>query len=623
MDIYDSKIKCNIDELTEISFPFNERVGLEIVHEGVKYEFLLNLKENSDYLIFAGSGARAKHQKEKMYTGPWFHRWSWDFNQSIIYYNDPTSYIDGELLGAWGVGTKDYWPVEIISLICNKLGENLNFSHEKFVFYGSSMGGFISILLATLNKNTYFVADIPQINLLKHWSWPGRINKYCFPELTVEEMGKRYGYRFNIFELMKREKYIPKGLMIFDVSFKGDVDHHYNYVFEELSKLSFEDYHNELYIQVMGKNRGHNAYHNVQELLDVLYSIINHDDYMNLKNKNILQIKDISDVFQNKLDVAKQEFDFVTVIQEENELLKNQLVEHRNIINSHQQVLNTILCNKPIRATGLLRKLQLHNFELLKFIVNVCEKYGFDYWLDFGSLVGAFRHDGIIPWDDDIDTSMPREDYEKFVKVFPKEISRFEGFSDKVIVRLGSSVFKHAKLSDNPKCYPILQFIYIEPFAVIEIYPCEYVDLKDDSIQSLNEYRKLFYEVRSTFKENYTAGNCSFEDGMLEGNKRLGIVREKTEFMACSIDGAPRKPVHISNIYPLRKVQFEGCMLNIPNKPFEYLSAYYGDDVSKIPRKIHHHNTPDVVKRKLKNDEDVYKIYDDAFLFLKNINENF
>lgn len=294
MELYDSKIKCTIDDLSNIVFPFNERVGLEIIHNNVKYEFLLNLKKNSDYLIIAGSGARTKEEKKERYVEPLFHRWSWNFNQSIIYYNDPTAYIHGDLLGGWGVGTPDYWPVQIISKILNIIAKNLNFSHENIVFYGSSMGGFISILLATLNKNSYFVADIPQTNFLKHWRWPNIIKKHCFPELTIEEMAERYGYRLNIFELMKHEQYIPKGLLVFDVSFDGDVQHHYNYVFEELSKLSFENYHNELYIRIMGKNKGHYAYNNVQDLLDILYSIKNHKlliDKDNSEIKNILKLK--------------------------------------------------------------------------------------------------------------------------------------------------------------------------------------------------------------------------------------------------------------------------------------------------------------------------------------------
>ena len=62
------------------------------------------------------------------------------------------------------------------------------------------------------------------------------------------------------------------------------------------------------------------------------------------------------------------------------------------------------------------------------------QKYELKYWLDYGTLLGAIRHGGFIPWDDDIDIGMLREDYYKLVDVFPKEIEKIDGLSDKIII---------------------------------------------------------------------------------------------------------------------------------------------------------------------------------------------
>ena len=55
----------------------------------------------------------------------------------------------------------------------------------------------------------------------------------------------------------------------------------------------------------------------------------------------------------------------------------------------------------------------------MKRIHAVCVEYNIKYWLDYGTLPGAIYHDGFIPWDDDMDICMMREDYEKFCKIVP------------------------------------------------------------------------------------------------------------------------------------------------------------------------------------------------------------
>ena len=66
-----------------------------------------------------------------------------------------------------------------------------------------------------------------------------------------------------------------------------------------------------------------------------------------------------------------------------------------------------------------LRKLQLLELRILKEIDRVCRELGITYFLDSGSVLGALRHGGFIPWDDDIDLGMPRADYDRFVAEAP------------------------------------------------------------------------------------------------------------------------------------------------------------------------------------------------------------
>ena len=69
---------------------------------------------------------------------------------------------------------------------------------------------------------------------------------------------------------------------------------------------------------------------------------------------------------------------------------------------------------------SLLRRQQLRMLELLEVIDVICRKHQIPYWLSSGTLIGAARHKGFIPWDDDLDIEMLRSDYLRLLKVFLK-----------------------------------------------------------------------------------------------------------------------------------------------------------------------------------------------------------
>lgn len=64
--------------------------------------------------------------------------------------------------------------------------------------------------------------------------------------------------------------------------------------------------------------------------------------------------------------------------------------------------------------------------EILDYIDTLCKKHNINYIINYGTLIGAVRHEGFIPWDDDIDLSMPREDYQRFINIFQKEKSKYK-----------------------------------------------------------------------------------------------------------------------------------------------------------------------------------------------------
>lgn len=70
----------------------------------------------------------------------------------------------------------------------------------------------------------------------------------------------------------------------------------------------------------------------------------------------------------------------------------------------------------------MIKKIQQANLKILLEVDRICKKYGIKYLLDSGTLIGAVRHRGFIPWDDDVDLAFPREDYEKFLAVAGDEL---------------------------------------------------------------------------------------------------------------------------------------------------------------------------------------------------------
>lgn len=111
----------------------------------------------------------------------------------------------------------------------------------------------------------------------------------------------------------------------------------------------------------------------------------------------------------------------------------------------------------PDRRTSsktLIRQCQLVMLRMLKITHDLCEKHDIQYFLVGGSLLGAIRHNGFIPWDDDLDIGMTRENYEKFVKLAVPELPRDIFFqTDETDLGYPSCGYVEARLRDKYSSY--------------------------------------------------------------------------------------------------------------------------------------------------------------------------
>jgi lipopolysaccharide cholinephosphotransferase len=78
---------------------------------------------------------------------------------------------------------------------------------------------------------------------------------------------------------------------------------------------------------------------------------------------------------------------------------------------------------EKLKSLNPSRVFQLLEYTMLRKIDKVCRENHIDYWLGFGTLLGAVRHDGFIPWDDDIDICMPIEHYKRFMEIANSELA--------------------------------------------------------------------------------------------------------------------------------------------------------------------------------------------------------
>ena len=90
-----------------------------------------------------------------------------------------------------------------------------------------------------------------------------------------------------------------------------------------------------------------------------------------------------------------------------------------------------------------VRQIQLGELSLLEKYIEICSKYNLRYYALGGTLLGAVRHKGFIPWDDDMDLGMPRKDYEKFLEICEKELP------DHVILRIHDDNLGNTSIMDT------------------------------------------------------------------------------------------------------------------------------------------------------------------------------
>lgn len=255
---------------------------------------------------------------------------------------------------------------------------------------------------------------------------------------------------------------------------------------------------------------------------------------------------------------------------------------------------------KKINETEL-KKVQL---EILDVVDDFCKKNHINYWLDAGTLLGCIRHKGYIPWDDDIDIGMLREDYNKFLLTFNEQNNRYRVISNELSF---DCYYPYAKVLDTntvlyePDESGIKLSINIDVFvydnAPDNPIECKKMYDKRDLYTLLNAGQFKVFSPKSLIKK--FAKQMLYYFGLFfpKGYFSKQIVRnsKKYEDKKCNFVGnftsftrfICNKRVFDSFIIGI----FEGKEYSIPVGYDEWLSSFYGDYMKLPPveKRVSHH----------------------------------
>ena len=246
------------------------------------------------------------------------------------------------------------------------------------------------------------------------------------------------------------------------------------------------------------------------------------------------------------------------------------------------------------KATGDVRRLQLAQLELLKEVDYVCRKHNLDYWIDFGTLLGAVRHKGFIPWDDDVDIGMPREDYDKFIELF-NSTTRNKNFCAKYYRTSTKALncFIRVKCNDFP--------------LNLDVFPYDFytTNLKnEEKIELTKKIKSLREEKINKIVQEHGLSNEEILKKI--NNLRMEVLDNKIYYKESKNDLVWGLDFYhlwknwvcsYDTIYPIQDIEFENCIFKTINKRHEYLKQVYGNYMA-YPKSANHFHTMYTLSKK-------------------------
>lgn len=250
---------------------------------------------------------------------------------------------------------------------------------------------------------------------------------------------------------------------------------------------------------------------------------------------------------------------------------------------------------------------------VLKDVITVCDKHGIDYYIYAGSGIGALRHKGFIPWDDDVDIIMFRKDFNKFKEIFPSEVGDkyslmtpentedyFLSFPKVILNGTKYEEWWSEKVSFETGIYLDIFILDNVPSNKLKrkLFTCEcYYKrlLKDISFlkqHNTSKNKQLMMDLINTFLKIFNLGYSKLKNKSLKTNIRY--LNDDGKYVA-DLDGNGHFKPHIflrSDFGPSSECEFEGVKVKIPNNLDGILTQIYGDYMKMPPKEKRYNHMP-------------------------------
>ena len=254
--------------------------------------------------------------------------------------------------------------------------------------------------------------------------------------------------------------------------------------------------------------------------------------------------------------------------------------------------------NKIHLSKHQLRELQLKEVEILSHVINAIKKMGLTYYCVGGTAIGSVKYGGFVPWDDDIDIAMPRDDYMKFLldgkKYLPSNLFISSCFTEK---KYFGSVAKIRDINTsffeiNTAKHKICHGVFVDIFPIDGYKPLSKVERfkRKVHIGKISFFEGTFDSFSGFFKGLICAFLCMFKSL----NKCCLYVEKmlmKNKYSDCEMVYNRLMIFDKSTFGIATKGVFEGLEVSLPANINAYLSLCFGDinDIPPIEKRIPHH----------------------------------